>query len=83
MQHRMARAIHRGIETFRRAAAEISQEKQPQAVRKGMRMLVELEAGALRQVLREGKNQTEQDQRLAEGCQRQMWAMKVPQHGFG
>ena len=82
MQHRMERAIHRRIETFRRAAAKVSRDKQSQAVRKGMRML-ELEAGALRQLLREGKNQTEQDQRLAEGCQKQMWAMKVPPHGFG
>lgn len=58
-------------------------EKQPLAVRRGMRMLLELESGQFRRVLREEKTQTEQEHRLAKVCQRLIWGMQLPLAGFG
>lgn len=63
---------------------------QPWAVRRGMRMLLETEAGPLRRGQREGKTQTVKDHRLAEGhhrlaeeSQKLKWGMKLSQAGFG
>jgi hypothetical protein len=83
MESRMAKAMHRMIETLLKAAAEVSMEKKPPAVRGRMRILLELEAGPLRQVLREGKTRIEQDHRLAEKSQTLMRGRKLPLAGFG
>lgn len=79
----LTRAMHRRIETLRQVVAEVVWKTKPLAVPRGKRMLLELEAGPPRRVLREGKTQTELDQRLAEGSQRLMRGMKLPQAGFG
>jgi hypothetical protein len=83
MEPRMATATRRRIETLRQGVAEFAMEKLPSAVRRGMRILLELEARPLRQVLREGKTRIEQDHRLAGESQRLRWGRKLPLAGFG
>ncbi len=83
MEPRMATAMHRRIETLLQGVAKFAMEKMPLAVPRGKRMLLELEEGPPRRVLREGKTQTEQEHRLAEGIQRLKWGRKLPQAGFG
>lgn len=90
MEPRIATAMRRRIETPPRAVEEVSMEKKPPVVRRGMKMRQELEAGPVRQVLREEKTQTEQDHRLAEGShrlagesQRLMLGIELPLAGFG
>lgn len=56
---------------------------QTPVVRRGMRMPLELEAGALRRVQREGKIQTVQVRWQAEESQRLKWGRMLPQAGFG
>lgn len=83
VEPQLARGMLRRIETLRRVVAEVSMAMQPSAVRRGMRMPLELEAGALRRVQREGKIQTVQVRWQAEESQRLKWRRKLPQAGFG
>ncbi len=68
---------------LRQVVAEVVWKTKPLVVPRGKRMLVEQEEGQFRRVLRVEKAQTELDQRLAEGSQRLMRGMKLPQAGFG
>lgn len=79
----LMRAMHRRIEMLRQVVAEVVWKTKPLVVPRGKRMLVEQEEGQFRRVLRVEKAQTELDQRLAEGSQRLMRGMKLPQAGFG
>lgn len=56
---------------------------QPSAVWRGTRILLVLEVGALRRVQQEGEIQTVQVRWMAEGSQKLMRGMKLPQAGLG